>query len=150
MPPGMHRCLSRTIFFRVTQVSSFPLTFRPTLITSKQSLVPNNHQLPHNFHYTTTPTSFKAPKKHLLRRNRNMSERNSPILTLDGRTGEGGGQIIRIATCLSALTGIPVHITNVRGNRGKKNKYGAVKGDGEFFFCMISNSYIQPLTILLA
>lgn len=36
---------------------------------------------------------------------------------LDGRTLEGGGQLIRIALCLSALTGIPVKITDIRGNR---------------------------------
>lgn len=45
------------------------------------------------------------------------------ILVLDGRTGEGGGQLVRIAACLSALTGTPIRIHHVRGNRGGgKNK----------------------------
>lgn len=39
-----------------------------------------------------------------------------PIL-LDGRTGEGGGQLVRLAVGLSALTTRPIKITNVRGNR---------------------------------
>ncbi|KAK2591933.1 hypothetical protein QQS21_010375 [Conoideocrella luteorostrata] len=35
----------------------------------------------------------------------------------DGRTGEGGGQLVRVACGLAALTSQPVTITNVRGNR---------------------------------
>ncbi|EME84588.1 uncharacterized protein MYCFIDRAFT_134777 [Pseudocercospora fijiensis CIRAD86] len=38
---------------------------------------------------------------------------------LDGRTLEGGGQLIRIAYCLSALTRIPVKVENIRGNRSR-------------------------------
>ena len=36
---------------------------------------------------------------------------------LEGTTLEGGGQLLRLATCLSALTKTPIHITNIRGNR---------------------------------
>ncbi|THV49299.1 hypothetical protein BGAL_0202g00180 [Botrytis galanthina] len=44
------------------------------------------------------------------------------LVKLDGRTGEGGGQLVRIAVSLAALTGTPLLITNVRGNRlGKRN-----------------------------
>jgi RNA 3'-terminal phosphate cyclase (ATP) len=38
---------------------------------------------------------------------------------VDGGYGEGGGQIIRTALSLSALTGQPVEFYNVRANRGK-------------------------------
>ncbi|OAQ89724.1 RNA 3'-terminal phosphate cyclase [Purpureocillium lilacinum] len=38
-------------------------------------------------------------------------------IELDGRTGEGGGQLVRLAVGLAALTSQPVTITNVRGNR---------------------------------
>lgn len=38
-------------------------------------------------------------------------------LELDGRTLEGGGQLIRIAYCLSALTRKAIRVTNIRGNR---------------------------------
>lgn len=40
-----------------------------------------------------------------------------PIIELDGRTGEGGGQLVRIACALAAVATQPVRITNVRGNR---------------------------------
>ncbi|KAE8454418.1 hypothetical protein EG329_000040 [Mollisiaceae sp. DMI_Dod_QoI] len=39
------------------------------------------------------------------------------LVTLDGRTGEGGGQVVRVAVALAALTGTPLRIDNVRGNR---------------------------------
>jgi RNA 3'-terminal phosphate cyclase (ATP) len=41
----------------------------------------------------------------------------TPIIELDGRTGEGGGQLVRIACALAAVATQPVRITNVRGNR---------------------------------
>ena len=44
--------------------------------------------------------------------------RDLPIL-LDGSAGEGGGQILRTALALSALTGQPFAIENVRANRLK-------------------------------
>ncbi|KAJ4290517.1 hypothetical protein N0V90_010734 [Kalmusia sp. IMI 367209] len=36
---------------------------------------------------------------------------------LEGTTLEGGGQLLRLATCLSALTSTPINITNIRGKR---------------------------------
>lgn len=39
------------------------------------------------------------------------------LIEIDGRTGEGGGQVVRVAVALAALTTQPVRITNVRGNR---------------------------------
>ncbi|EGX91075.1 RNA 3'-terminal phosphate cyclase [Cordyceps militaris CM01] len=39
-------------------------------------------------------------------------------IELDGRTGEGGGQLVRVAVGLAALTSQPVRIAHVRGNRG--------------------------------
>lgn len=37
--------------------------------------------------------------------------------TLDGRTLEGGGQLLRLSLCLAALTSQPLRITHIRGNR---------------------------------
>lgn len=38
-------------------------------------------------------------------------------IEIDGRTGEGGGQLVRIAVALASVCSQPVRITNVRGNR---------------------------------
>jgi RNA 3'-terminal phosphate cyclase (ATP) len=39
------------------------------------------------------------------------------LVELDGRVGEGGGQLVRIASSLAALIGTPLKIHHVRGNR---------------------------------
>ena len=39
------------------------------------------------------------------------------IVKIDGSQGEGGGQIVRTAISLSAITGKPVEVTNIRANR---------------------------------
>lgn len=41
------------------------------------------------------------------------------LIELDGSAGEGGGQILRTALGLSAVTGKPFRITNIRANRPK-------------------------------
>ncbi len=41
------------------------------------------------------------------------------MLTIDGRMGEGGGQVLRTSLSLSALTGRPFRLTHVRANRSK-------------------------------
>ena len=38
-------------------------------------------------------------------------------LYIDGGHGEGGGQIVRTAICLSCITGKPIHLGNIRRNR---------------------------------
>jgi RNA 3'-terminal phosphate cyclase (ATP) len=39
------------------------------------------------------------------------------LVKIDGTQGEGGGQIVRTAISLSAITGKPVEVTNIRANR---------------------------------
>lgn len=50
-------------------------------------------------------------------------------IEIDGRVGEGGGQVVRIAVALAALTTQPIKIINIRGNRprggGLKNQHVA-------------------------
>ena len=41
------------------------------------------------------------------------------MITIDGTTGEGGGQVLRTALSLSAITGKPFVINNIRGKRSK-------------------------------
>ena len=40
-------------------------------------------------------------------------------IVLDGATGEGGGQILRTGLALSAITGAPVEVINIRAGRSK-------------------------------
>ncbi|KAG9251382.1 RNA 3'-terminal phosphate cyclase domain-containing protein [Emericellopsis atlantica] len=46
------------------------------------------------------------------------------LIHIDGRTGEGGGQLVRLAIGLSAVTTRPVKIANIRGNRPSKGSSG--------------------------
>ncbi len=42
------------------------------------------------------------------------------MIEIDGSYGEGGGALLRISAALSALTGKPIHITDIRAKRPKK------------------------------
>ncbi len=39
------------------------------------------------------------------------------LITIDGSIGEGGGQILRTAIAISAVTGVPVRVINIRAKR---------------------------------
>ncbi|KAI0913465.1 RNA 3'-terminal phosphate cyclase-domain-containing protein [Ustulina deusta] len=43
---------------------------------------------------------------------------DKPLL-IDGCTGEGGGQLVRLACALAAVTSRPIRVTNIRGNRSR-------------------------------
>ena len=41
------------------------------------------------------------------------------MITIDGTTGEGGGQVLRSSLALSMATGQPFRVTNIRKKRSK-------------------------------
>ncbi|MCP5094903.1 MAG: RNA 3'-phosphate cyclase, partial [Chloroflexi bacterium] len=41
------------------------------------------------------------------------------MLIIDGREGEGGGQVLRTSLSLSALTGRPFQLHHIRANRSR-------------------------------
>ncbi len=45
------------------------------------------------------------------------------MIQIDGSYGEGGGQVLRTSLALSIITGKPVHIENVRGQRANPGLY---------------------------
>jgi RNA 3'-terminal phosphate cyclase (ATP) len=49
------------------------------------------------------------------------------LVSLDGRTLEGGGQLVRVALTLSALLSIPIHIHHIRGKRASRGQSGGLK-----------------------
>lgn len=55
-----------------------------------------------------------------------MGNRIEPqrAVKLDGRKGEGGGQLVRVAITLAAITGTPIVIENVRANRERGGRGG--------------------------
>ncbi|KAJ5596955.1 hypothetical protein N7450_003413 [Penicillium hetheringtonii] len=64
-------------------------------------------------------------------------------ITLDGRTLEGGGQLVRIALALAALTGQPVTINHVRGNRQGKTGLKASHAAAVKLLGEISGSHLS-------
>ena len=49
------------------------------------------------------------------------------LVALDGRTLEGGGQLVRVALTLSALLSIPIYIHHIRGKRASRGRSGGLK-----------------------
>jgi RNA 3'-terminal phosphate cyclase len=64
-------------------------------------------------------------------------------LIIDGSYGEGGGQIVRTAVSLSAITGKPIQITNIRSKRNnpglRTQHFSAVKAVADLFHAKVEN-----------
>jgi RNA 3'-terminal phosphate cyclase (ATP) len=64
-------------------------------------------------------------------------------LLIDGSYGQGGGQIVRTAVSLSAITGKPIQITNIRSKIDKPGlrtqHFSAVKAVADLFHAKVEN-----------
>ncbi|MBW6451777.1 MAG: RNA 3'-terminal phosphate cyclase [DPANN group archaeon] len=71
---------------------------------------------------------------------------NQKMIIIDGSKGEGGGQVIRSAVALSAVTQKPVKIINIRAKRcnpGLRNQHvNGIKAVGEICNAKIEGCYI--------
>jgi RNA 3'-terminal phosphate cyclase (ATP) len=65
------------------------------------------------------------------------------LLRVDGSFGEGGGQIVRTATSLSAITRKPIEIINIRAKRKvpglRRQHLIAIKATAELFHAKVDN-----------
>ncbi|EKJ67489.1 hypothetical protein FPSE_12304 [Fusarium pseudograminearum CS3096] len=66
---------------------------------------------------------------------------------LDGRTGEGGGQVVRVAVAIAALTGQAVTITNVRGNRDRGGGLKSQHVTSIQYLAEITNADVDGLSV---
>jgi RNA 3'-terminal phosphate cyclase (RTC)-like protein len=51
-----------------------------------------------------------------------MTKKHDSIIDIDGSRGEGGGQVVRVAFSLAAITSQAVRVNNIRANRPKGGK----------------------------
>ncbi|TAQ90466.1 hypothetical protein B7494_g1220 [Chlorociboria aeruginascens] len=80
---------------------------------------------PSSKHEATTPSKRQHHNVFQATHPRMENLKKTPkLVKLDGRAGEGGGQLVRVAICLAALTGTPLQIANVRGKRPGKRAGG--------------------------
>jgi len=68
---------------------------------------------------------------------------SSELVRIDGSQGEGGGQILRTAISLSAITGTPVEVTGIRAKRQnpglRPQHLTAIKVTGGLFHAKVEN-----------
>ena len=67
------------------------------------------------------------------------------MLSLDGSYGEGGGQVLRTALSLAALTGVAVRIEGIRARRSKPpiffTKLSSVQNDMNIHYFLTATAY---------
>ena len=74
------------------------------------------------------------------------------MLVIDGSQGEGGGQVLRTSLSLSALTGRPFRIENIRANRSRPGlrpqHLAAVRAVADICQAQIDGNHIEAKTVV--
>jgi RNA 3'-terminal phosphate cyclase (ATP) len=74
------------------------------------------------------------------------------MLVIDGSLGEGGGQVLRTSLSLSALTGRPFRIRNIRANRStpglRPQHLAAVRAAAEICKAELEGDHIEAKTLV--
>lgn len=83
-----------------------------------------------------------------------QKSRMNDTLALDGAYGEGGGQILRTALSLSAITGRPLHLWNIRAARPKPGlapqHLSAVRAAAEICGARVSGDELASTELVFA
>ncbi|KAK1775669.1 RNA 3'-terminal phosphate cyclase/enolpyruvate transferase [Copromyces sp. CBS 386.78] len=69
------------------------------------------------------------------------------ILEIDGRTGEGGGQLVRIACAIASVITQPLRITNIRGNRDRGGGLKAQHVASIEWLARVTDAEVNGLTV---
>jgi RNA 3'-terminal phosphate cyclase (ATP) len=128
--------ISRSYLVQISKYLAFPSRVR-TYQANGTALMARHHPKhpSHASKHTQEPAHPPGAEAQLL-----ASLRSDPsLIHLDGHTLEGGGQLVRVALTLSALTSIPIHIYGIRGNR---SSHFSGKGAG------LKSSHLSALKFL--
>lgn len=112
--PPARFTISRSYLVQISKYLVFPSRVRTYKTSGAAPMARRNLKHPSRpSKHIQEPADPPGPEAQLL----TSLHSDSSLVHLDGHTLEGGGQLVRVALTLSALTSIPIHIYGIRGKR---------------------------------